>query len=255
MTPLALHFGPESRRLFGVWHRPAGASRRTGVLLLPSLGMELQRTYRGLRLLAQTLTHSGFHCLRFDYSGTGDSSGDGRAMRLADWIEDTRLAADTLREQAGVQQLALLGLRFGALLAQQVVAGGQIVAAGVALWDSPPSGAVFVENLQHLDDVLNELRGQQRRRHHALPPPARDELLGHDWPEALAKDIATLPGLREDLPGRVIFVSRDRTPPESVESIRLPDVGHWSDIDRLDAPWLPTASFRIVAERLAHGLP
>jgi pimeloyl-ACP methyl ester carboxylesterase len=217
--------------------------------------MEYQRAYRGLRQLAQTLTYSGFPVLRFDYSGTGDSGGDSRLVNLDYWIEDTQFAARELRAASGAENLCLIGLRFGALLAQEAVAAGGVPANAVALWDAPPSGDVFVRNLQHVEESLNELRSQQRRRSSQLPPPARDELLGFDWPELLAKQISSLPGLRNDIPGRVIFVSRDRTPPDSAESIRLPDAGHWSDVERLASPWLPAASFRIVAERLANGLP
>ncbi|GAC1628653.1 MAG: hypothetical protein NVS9B10_18800 [Nevskia sp.] len=250
-----VYFGPAAQPLFGMLHRPAGAQRRTGILICPSWGMEYQRAYRGLRQLALALTHVGFPVLRFDYSGTGDSGGDSRHANLDYWIEDTQFAARELRAATGAENLCLLGLRFGALLAQEAVANGGVPASAVALWDAPPSGEVFVRNLQHVEESLNELRSQQRRRGSQLPPPAKDELLGFDWPEPLAQQISGLPGLRSDLPGRVIFVSRDRTPPDSVESIRLPDAGHWSDVERLASPWLPSASFRIVAERLANGLP
>lgn len=253
ITPV--YFGPAAQPLFGMLHRPIGAQRRTGILICPSWGMEYQRAYRGLRELAQVLTHSGFPVLRYDYSGTGDSGGESRLVNLDYWLEDTQFAARELRTACGTEHLCVLGLRFGALLAQEAVARGSISANAVALWDSPPSGEVFVRNLQHVEESLNELRSHQRRRSSQLPPPARDELLGFDWPPELAQQISALPGLRNDLPGRVIFVSRDRTPPDSVESIRLPDAGHWSDVERLAAPWRPAASFRIVAERLANGLP
>lgn len=250
-----VYFGRAAQPLFGMLHRPAGAQRRTGILICPSWGMEYQRAYRGLRRLAQSLTHFGFPVLRFDYSGTGDSGGDSRLGSLDYWLEDTQFAARELRATCGTEQLCLIGLRFGALLAQEAIANGGIAANAVALWDAPPSGEVFVRNLQHVESSLNELRGQRRRRDAQLPPPAREELLGFDWPAPLAQQISTLPGLRNDLPGRIVFVSRDRTPPESIESIRLPDAGHWSDVERLASPWLPAASFRIVAERLANGLP
>jgi len=250
-----IYFGPAAQPLFGMLHRPQGAARRTGIVLCPSWGTEGLRSYRGLRQLAQTLSQSGFPVLRFDYTGTGDSGGDGRHARLAQWLDDLREAAALLRTETGVSGLCLTGLRFGALLAQEAIASGAVNAQSVALWDSPPSGEVFVANLQQMDQALNEKRASQRKLGSQMAPPARDELLGHDWPDGLDADIARLPGLRKDLPGRVIFVSRDRIPPDSVESIRLPDAGHWSDVDRIHAPWLPVASFRIVSERLSDGLP
>lgn len=249
-----IFFGPATRPLFGMLHRPAGHTRQTGVLVCPSWGMEFQRAYRGLRQLADLLAGHGFSVLRFDYSGTGDSAGDGREADVERWLDDIATAAQALREQTGASQLCLLGLRFGALLAQAAIARGRVEASAIALWDAPPSGEIFVRNLQHVDNSLNEQRSHERPARAQLPPPMRDELLGHDWSPALERQTAQLPGLQDDLPGRVIFVSRDRTPPESVESIRLPDAGHWSDVQRLASPWRPAASFRIVAERLANGL-
>lgn len=236
-------------------HRPQGAARRTGIVICPSWGTEGLRSHRGLRQLAQTLSQSGFPVLRFDYTGTGDSGGDGRHIGLAQWLTDIRDAAALLRAETGNRALCLLGLRFGALIAQEAIASGHIEAQAVVLWDPPPSGAVYVANLQQMDNAWNELRAQRRKPGSQLAPPARDELLGHDWPEGLGPDIARLPGLRDDLPGPMVFVSRDRIPPDGVEATRLPDSGHWSDVDRIHAPWLPVASFRQVAERIADGLP
>lgn len=235
-------------------HLPRGASRQTGILLCNSWGTEYLRSYRGLRELAQSLSACGFPVLRFDYGGTGDSGGDGRHAGVETWVSELGIASLALRAETGCSELCLLGLRFGALLAQEAVATGAVDAQAVALWDSPPSGEVFVANLQQMDLALNQKRASERRLRSQLVPPARDELLGHEWPDNLAADIAKLPGLRKNLPGRVIFVSRDRIPPDSVESIRLPDAGHWSDVERIHSPWLPSASFRIVTERLADGL-
>ena len=250
-----LYFGPLAEPLFGMLHQPQGASRRTAILLCSSWGSEYLRSYRGLRELAQALSQNGFPVLRFDYRGTGDSGGDARSLRLQHWIDDLGIAAGALRAETGCSDLCLLGLRFGALLAQEAIARAVLQAQAIALWDAPPSGEVFVANLQQMDLALNAKLASARRLHAQLPPPARDELLGHDWSDALADDIRKLPGLRRDLPGRVIFVSRDRIPPDSVESIRLPDAGHWSDVERIHSPWRPAPSFRIVTERLADGLP
>lgn len=249
------YFGPAQQPLFGMLHRPQGAVRQTGIVICPSWGTEGLRSHRGLRQLAQRLSQSGFPVLRFDYTGTGDSGGDGRHIGLAQWLTDIRDAAALLRAETGNRALCLFGLRFGALIAQEAVAGGHVEAQAMALWDPPPSGAVYVANLQQMDNAWNELRAQQRRPGSQLAPPARDELLGHDWPEGLGADVARLPGLRDDLPAPMVFVSRDRIPPDGVEATRLPDSGHWSDVDRIHAPWLPVASFGCVAERIAGERP
>lgn len=249
------YFGTAGQPLFGMLHRPQGAQRRTGIVICPSWGTEALRSHRGLRQLAQTLSQSGFPVLRFDYTGTGDSGGDGRHVGLDQWLSDIRDASALLRAETGVAGQALFGLRFGALIAQEAVARGSVDVRAVALWDPPPSGAVFVANLQQMDNAWNEWRAQQRRPGSQLAPPARDELLGHDWPDSLAADVGRLQGLRDDLPDVRVFVSRDRIPPDGIESVRLPDSGHWSDVERIHAPWLPAASIRLVADGLAEALP
>jgi len=251
-TPL--YFGPAAQRLFGILNRPVGAMRRTGVLICPSWGFEYQRAYRGLRQLAQTLNHSGFVVLRFDYSGTGDSAGDGRTISLESWIEDTRHAARELRAAGGVERLCLLGLRFGALLAQEAVARRAVLADAVALVDVPPSGAVYASNLRYVQEELNEKIRSQREGAQA-PIMAADELLCGDWPDALSRPITELEGLRDDIGTRHIFVSRDRPPPTGVPSVRLPDPSHWGDIERLTTAWAPQASFQVIARHLAATLP
>lgn|GEM_PF-2824461 len=252
-TPL--YFGPAAQPLFGMLHRPVGAMRRTGILICPSWGIEYQRAYRGLRQLAQTLNHNGFAALRFDYSGTGDSGGDSRLVSLEAWLEDTRYAARELRATTGTEYLCVLGLRFGALLAQQAVATGTVLADAIALWDAPPTGAVYVSNLHYLQEELREKMRLQRQRRGASLVQAPDELLCYDWPPALARPTAELAGLREDIANRHIFVSRDRPPPERAQSLRLPDPSHWGDVERLNSPWLPSASFGVVARQLASVLP
>jgi pimeloyl-ACP methyl ester carboxylesterase len=210
--------------------------------------MEYLRAYRGLQLLAVSLAGHGFHTLRFDYRGTGDSFGDARNVTLTDWTADTRLAAQHLLASTGASRLAIIGLRFGALLAQQAVADG-VKADALALWDAPPSGEVYVENLRHLDRTIDEDHNRFRAPRAQLPAAAPDELLGHAWPAKLESAVTALPGLRSDLSIPLhILVSRDRTPAEGVESLRLPNAGHWSDGSRLSSPWLPEASVKAITE-------
>src|SRR5665213_1134337 len=71
-----LWFGPEQRPLFGWLTWPAGGHARGGVLCAPPIGREARAGRRAVRSLALSLAQQGFVTLRFDYDGTGDSSGD-----------------------------------------------------------------------------------------------------------------------------------------------------------------------------------
>ena len=70
------YFGDSEEALYGVYHSPQGEHRDEGVVLCAPFGQEAMRTHRALRQLATLLTKRGYHVLRFDYRGTGDSALD-----------------------------------------------------------------------------------------------------------------------------------------------------------------------------------
>ena len=81
------YFGPAGgRRLFGVFHEPPASRRRgCGVVLCYPLGTEYTSYYRAYRQLALSLAENGFHVLRFDFRGCGDSEGEEHgASRVSD---------------------------------------------------------------------------------------------------------------------------------------------------------------------------
>ncbi|HRD65454.1 MAG TPA: alpha/beta fold hydrolase [Candidatus Competibacter sp.] len=105
------------------------------------------RAHRSFRLLAASLTRKGYHVLRMDYRGTGDSAGDLEEYLPADWAEDISMAVGELRDSAGIQRVGLLGLRLGALLAAEVAAGRDDITFLVA-WDPLISGDVYLRELR-----------------------------------------------------------------------------------------------------------
>ena len=108
-------FGSSEERLLGVHHPPRGrVPREVGVLLCYPLGQEYMRAHRAFRQLAMLLARRGFHVLRFDWFGTGDSAGAGEEGSIARWLEDARTAIDELKDTAGVTRVSLVGLRLGA---------------------------------------------------------------------------------------------------------------------------------------------
>ena len=91
-------FGPPERPRFGWHHPPVGASRACGVVVCNPIGDDAIRAHRALRHLAERLAAAGFAVLRFDFDGTGDSSGDEREPgRVRAWLDDVPLAIDALR--------------------------------------------------------------------------------------------------------------------------------------------------------------
>lgn len=142
-------FGPEHARLFGVVHVPGGGVARAGVVICPTLGREYQDSYRGLKLLAQQLCGMGFAVLRFDYRGTGDSTGDQYGDDAVDgYLESVRTAVDYLRA-SGVASVSLVGLRVGALLAATAAASIPGI-GGMVLWDPITNGRRYLREQQTL---------------------------------------------------------------------------------------------------------
>ncbi|NMD54102.1 MULTISPECIES: hypothetical protein [Tsukamurella] len=135
---LRTYFGPAAAPLYGALHLPASRRVRGAVLLVPPLAKEQYDAVRGLRRLATLLAADGLAALRFDYRGTGDSSGrSGDADAAEDWIASIRNADEYLRG-LGLGAPAVVALRAGAALAG---AAGLAPPAAV-LWD-PVGGRAF----------------------------------------------------------------------------------------------------------------
>src|SRR3569832_843741 len=117
----AFDFGSRQRRLFG-YYEPAQASSRKvhAALLCHPMGNEQVFAYRTMRQLAARLVRSGFHVLRFDYFGTGDSYGDTGEGDLASWCDDIETAIEEIKEISGATKVDVVGLRLGANLSARV---------------------------------------------------------------------------------------------------------------------------------------
>src|SRR5262245_46366645 len=145
-----LYFGPPDRPLFGAFHLPhAACPRGVGVVLCNPFGHEELHAHRSERHLAERLAAAGFAALRFDYEGTGDSSGDDRGEgRVAAWRESIGAAVKELRSRAEVAAVVLVGLRAGALLA--LFAAAEVGADRLVLWSPASSGRAHARELLRL---------------------------------------------------------------------------------------------------------
>ncbi len=142
-------FGSSSQSLYGVYHSPNKlAMRDEGVLLCPTFGQEYMRSHRANRQLASSLAQQGFHVLRFDYRGTGDSSGYIEDVCVSDWLEDIETAINELRETTCVNTIHVIGLRLGGLLASAAARDSKLKIKQLILWDPLISGNAYDLELQ-----------------------------------------------------------------------------------------------------------
>jgi uncharacterized protein len=134
MNPLYL--GTHERRLFAVYEPAATKDRRTRVAVLcHPWGAEYVYAHRTMRQLAVKLSASGFHTLRFDYFGTGDSGGEDSEANPAAAEADVQSAIEGIQDIVGVARVALIGLRLGATLAARAAMRHQESVEALVLWD------------------------------------------------------------------------------------------------------------------------
>ncbi|GJD60525.1 hypothetical protein MPEAHAMD_0663 [Methylobacterium frigidaeris] len=103
------------------WYSPG--ARRRGVLLCGTFGFEQWCAYRSWRELAAMIAGAGCPTLRFDYPGQGDSR-DPADPEIPAALAAIRAGIAYLREQAGAEEIVVVGLRLGATLA--ALSGGSV---------------------------------------------------------------------------------------------------------------------------------
>ena len=138
-------FGTKERRLFGAYDPPRGTGRRGAVVCYP-WAREYLLAHPTLRHLARLLSGRGFHVLRFDYSGTGDSAGDAADASQDQWLADVQTAVDELKEVGQLAQVGLIGMRYGAALAAWT-AGRRRDIDRLVMWDPVFDGRAYLAEL------------------------------------------------------------------------------------------------------------
>jgi len=280
LTPF--YFGDSKTPLFGALSEPPVSNQRDhGVLLCPPIFQEHVRTHWGLRQLATALAREGFHVLRFDWYGVGDSGGNLEDTGFEQLVEDAETAAQELRDTTGIRKVSVVGLRLGEALA--ALASSRIEPHSLILWDPIVNGAAYWTSLTKLHE---EILKDTLRFWYAWPTPARDllarirpevaqrrvstasERVGFDVPERLRRDIEKL-AAKQLIPTRKktklsLVVSRDNpSPGELVSALdgasvtyekRTADVdAGWDDPSKVEELFLPGESAKVILSLLSGG--
>lgn len=180
--------------LYSCLSRAPTRTRRTSVLLCSPWGDEYLRFHRAFRQLALLLNDAGFHVLRFDWTGCGDSAGEAADWSLTAWRQDVLVAAEALGQRVGAGPLAVLGLRLGATLA--ALASPELPALhALVLWDPVVDGSAYLQEARHLQRIMLS------RAHALASPPGRpalhadgsvEECLGFPLPPLLCQQLEAL---------------------------------------------------------------
>jgi pimeloyl-ACP methyl ester carboxylesterase len=194
--------------IFAWHHPPAGAARDAVVVLCRPFGYEAQCTQRAYRHLAERLSDAGFHALRIDYHGTGDSSGgDADDDRLRAWSDSVRAAMEWARASLNVPKVALFGSRFGALVALGVAEQGGVDA--LALLAPPPSGRGWLREARAFRAMTVAANGLQMSE----PPAGGEESAGFFLSHATVDSIGKLaPAASTLATPSILLIARDDLP-------------------------------------------
>ena len=143
-----------SRPLAG-WFHPANGPTRldSAVVLCSPLGYEELCVHRAMRHWARALACAGVATLRFDYDGTGNSTGlDTDDGRVEAWISNIGEAVRALRSRAETSSIVLAGVRLGGTLA--MAAAARVGVDGLILFGVQASGRPYARELRAFGQLM-----------------------------------------------------------------------------------------------------
>jgi len=181
-------FGISQKPLFGIYQAPlSGPTREAAVVLCYPAPQEYVPAYRSFRRLGTLLAGSGFHVLRFDYTGTGDSGGDSTDASLSQWRKDIGIAARELLDMSGTRKVTLVGARLGAALAAEQAAAEEMPIQDLVLWDPVVVGKEYLAELEALHRRLFDTKADRNRD---SPLDRCGELLGYPSTSRLLEEVS-----------------------------------------------------------------
>ncbi len=139
------------KQLYSVYHEPTNLENdETGVVLCYPYGQEYIRCHKLYVNLANKLALKGFHVMRFDYFGTGDSSGEFTSITIDESLEDIGMAINELKEVCCVSKIILIGVRFGATLS--LLYSQKYKANKLVLWN------IIADGCSYLNDIAKDYK-------------------------------------------------------------------------------------------------
>jgi len=107
--------------------------------------------------LADHLAQEGFPTLRFDYSGTGDSSGDDLDPDcLGAWKQNIKAVIAYTKAITGCSKICLIGIRMGATLSALIASEKEVGVSHLVLWAPCIQGRQYVREMKALaQDALS----------------------------------------------------------------------------------------------------
>lgn len=213
--------GTRGQCLYGAIYLPQDNLAATGLVIVPPIGRERLRCYHETANLARSLAANGVPVLRFDYRGEGESSGDFAHSTISSRVEDIVTAVEQLKRRSGVDQVCLLGLRLGGLLA--VMAAEQAGIQRMILCDPVGNPSSYARDLLRANIVLqSQYFGEVFKKEAALRQDLQRgetvSVYGFHLSQAFLQQLETLdPGPHlASFAGKavILYMSARRSPPK-----------------------------------------
>ncbi len=244
---------------------PTSAASEDFVIIAPPFGEEMNRARRTLHLLGKRLAEIGINSILIDLFGTGDSSGDFTQAHWDRWLEDVSLARAWAASRGKVK--ALLGLRFGGLLAASLQRSDP--ADKLILWQPLMQGREQLTDFLRLRRLADQFSGQSpvRSRHELEAALLRGESIhaaGYELSGSLAGSIfgIELSSLLEDMAEQVHVLmvgsktQRTQASPHPLATLAtqksnidfkmMPGPRFWSTLETVTAPVLLDETERVL---------
>ncbi|MDZ7630723.1 MAG: alpha/beta hydrolase family protein [Gemmatimonadaceae bacterium] len=243
----------EDGQLFGLYHPPLGVTLRdVGVVLCYPGPQEYSHVHWAFQKLAGLLASAGFHVLRFDYSGFGDSYGRSEDVTLARWVEDIGTAVEELRDVGAIRRVSLVGMRLGAALVMRATASKAKIRDVVACGYDGIQVAKYVSMLDALEDArLRRARYPESNAH--IP----GELLGYAFPDRLRQETAAVDLLSEEIGkvSRLLLIGATLSPLQRRFGERLASAGVNVTTELVDDPSMSANERDPSVTLLSHNIP
>ena len=143
----------ENEKLFYTHHLPKNKSIKSAVIIISPVGPEYMHCYRSVKMLARELAEKGFHSIRYDPIGIGNSTGDLEDPDIwGKWINCVNHITTYLKNGYEIEDIVLVGLRSGCLVLSDALM--VLPKVNAVFWYPYTMGAKYVRDIELLDSML-----------------------------------------------------------------------------------------------------
>ncbi len=142
-----------NEKIFFWHHVPKNNIKAAAIIFIGPIGPEYMSCHRSIKLLSEKLAQSGFHSIRYDPLGMGNSSGNLEDSGLWNkWLNTPTAINNHLFKKFNINETIFIALRSGCLILSEVLKKTPVKAA--ILWYPHTKGKAFIRSIQLLDSVL-----------------------------------------------------------------------------------------------------